>query len=145
MQRFRRALEFVDYLRLDHFRGFEAYWELPASARSAGEGRWMKGPGKRFFEALEETLGNLPLVAEDLGFITPEVENLKHIFQLPGMKVYQFSYNEMFASEEKHVVYYTGTMITIPSGPGAGKIIFLGLGNLQNRGDNAARILCLDH
>jgi 4-alpha-glucanotransferase len=109
VQRFRRALEFVDYLRLDHFRGFEAYWELPASARSAGEGRWMKGPGKRFFEALEETLGNLPLVAEDLGFITPEVENLKHIFQLPGMKVYQFSYNEMFASEEKHVVYYTGT------------------------------------
>jgi len=109
INRIRHALKFVDFLRLDHFRGFEAYWELPAGARSAAEGRWMKGPGKRFFEALEKSLGSLPLIAEDLGFITPEVVNLKHIFQLPGMKVYQFSHAEMLSAEEEHVVYYTGT------------------------------------
>lgn len=109
INRIRHALKFVDFLRLDHFRGFEAYWELPAEARSAAGGRWMKGPGKRFFEAVENSLRRLPLIAEDLGLITPEVANLKHIFQLPGMKVYQFSHSEMLSSKEKHVVYYTGT------------------------------------
>lgn len=109
VRRVRHALQFFDYLRLDHFRGFEAYWELPVGAGSAAAGRWRKGPGKRFFEVLEEALDGLPLVAEDLGFITPEVANLKHIFQLPGMKVYQFSQAEMLAGGERQVVYYTGT------------------------------------
>lgn len=109
VERLRRARELFDYVRLDHFRGFEAYWELPAGAASAAAGRWRKGPGKKFFAALEKALGPLPLVAEDLGFITPEVKNLKHIWQLPGMKVYQFSRAEMLEAREEQVVYYTGT------------------------------------
>jgi 4-alpha-glucanotransferase len=117
-KRIRQALTLCDYVRLDHFRGFEAFWEVPASEATAEKGRWLKGPGKRFFEALKAEFGELPFIAEDLGFITPGVRNLKNILGLPGMRIYQF---EESASDEAHVrghpirltdtecVYYSGT------------------------------------
>lgn len=88
--RMRQVLTNYDYLRLDHFRGFEAYWEIPAGEETAIKGRWLKGPGKRLFESLEQEFGLLPFLAEDLGYLTPEVHNLRNIFGFPGMKVYQF-------------------------------------------------------
>lgn len=109
LNRIRHALSLVDYLRLDHFRGFEAYWELPGDAETGEDGYWRKGPGKEFFEALFRELGPLPLIVEDLGFITPEVHNLKTIFRLPGMKVFQFSAEEMLAEVKPGDVFYTGT------------------------------------
>lgn len=115
--RFKQALRRFDVLRLDHFRGFEAYWEIPAQAKTAEEGRWMKGPGKRFFESLVREFGPLPLIAEDLGTITPEVNTLKAIFGFPGMKVIQFFSHEDHEykkgtgneKEKKNVVWYSGT------------------------------------
>ena len=71
VERLRAALAMVDMIRLDHFRGFEAYWEVPASEPTAVKGRWVKGPGAALFHAAEEALGELPLVAENLGVITP--------------------------------------------------------------------------
>lgn len=103
--RFRQALQRFDVLRLDHFRGFEAYWEIPAQATTAEEGRWIKGPGKRFFERMIREFGPLPLIAEDLGTITPEVNVLKAIFGFPGMKVVQFS----SLVDNEYEVYYSGT------------------------------------
>lgn len=88
--RVRRMLCLCDYLRLDHFRGFAGFWEVPAGESTAQNGRWMKGPGKRFFEALREEFGDLPFIAEDLGYITPDVRVLRNIYGLPGMKVFQF-------------------------------------------------------
>lgn len=107
VQRLKHTLGKVDYLRLDHFRGFEAYWEIPRDTKTADRGRWVKGPGKRLFEVLLRELGELPLIAEDLGVLTPEVFNLKHLFGLPGMKVFQFSHREMTAG--KDTIFYTGT------------------------------------
>lgn len=86
-------LGLCDYLRLDHFRGFAGFWEVPAGETTAQNGRWMKGPGKRFFEALREEFGDLPFIAEDLGYITPYVRNLKNIVGLPGMRVFQFEHS----------------------------------------------------
>jgi 4-alpha-glucanotransferase len=91
-ERFRRTLEMVDVARIDHFRGFEAYWEVPAEEPTALNGRWVAGPGRRLFDALEESLGRLPLIAEDLGLITPEVEALRDDLGLPGMRVLQFAF-----------------------------------------------------
>jgi 4-alpha-glucanotransferase len=88
--RIRRTMELYDYVRLDHFRGFEGFWEVPAGEATAENGRWLKGPGKRFFEALQEEFGDLPFIAEDLGYITPEVRNLRNILGLPGMRIFQF-------------------------------------------------------
>ncbi len=90
--RMRATLELVDWVRLDHFRGFEAYWEIPAGAADARGGRWVPGPGARLFEALERALGKLPLVAENLGVITPPVEELRRRFGFPGMAVLQFAF-----------------------------------------------------
>ncbi len=90
--RMRSALAAVDLVRLDHFRGFEAAWEIPAAAPTAEEGEWAPGPGGPFFEALRAALGELPLIAEDLGIITPAVEALRDGFELPGMKVLQFAF-----------------------------------------------------
>lgn len=110
MLRIKQALKRFDILRLDHFRGFEAYWEVPAEEKTAEKGRWMKGPGKRFFESLIKELGPLPLIVEDLGNITPEVNALKLIFGFPGMKVLQFTPLEQFAQEATtDCVYYSGT------------------------------------
>jgi 4-alpha-glucanotransferase len=106
-ERMRLALKMTDYVRLDHFRGFEAYWEVPAGAPNAAYGYWLKGPGQRFFAALEAEFGVLPVIAEDLGFITPEVRNLKNLFGFPGMLVWQFAQQEH--DVEQNSVYYSGT------------------------------------
>ena len=81
-------------MRIDHFRGFAAYWEVPSGEKTAVNGRWIKGPGASFFRALKDSLGqNLPIIAEDLGVITPDVEKLRDDFQLPGMKILQFAWS----------------------------------------------------
>ena len=105
----------VDIVRIDHFRGFEAYWEIPASEPTAMKGRWVKGPGEKFFKAMRDALGELPLIAEDLGVITPEVEALRDAFDFPGMKILQFAFggekNSSFLPHtfNKNCVVYTGT------------------------------------
>ncbi len=114
--RLRRLLERVDLVRIDHFRGFEAYWEIPAGSPTAATGRWVPGPGAALFESLRRRLGSLPLLAEDLGFITPAVEALRDQFELPGMRVLQFGFGPDEGSEKylphrylPHSVVYTGT------------------------------------
>lgn len=115
IERLRWTLDLVDVVRLDHFRGFEAYWEVPASAPTAREGRWVPGPGASFLEALRAALGGLPLIAEDLGVITPEVTALREAFGLPGMKVLQFAFDGdpdnpyLPHNYEPGYVVYTGT------------------------------------
>ena len=92
IDRFRAVLSQVDVVRLDHFRGFEAYWEIPGGDPTAEHGRWVKGPGVAFFEAVRDALGSLPVVAEDLGLITPEVEALRKRLGFPGMAVLEFAF-----------------------------------------------------
>jgi 4-alpha-glucanotransferase len=94
IERFRAATEMMDLLRLDHFRGFEAFWSIPAGHPTARKGRWVKGPGAPLFEAAQRKLGRLPFLAENLGIITPEVETLRRHFALPGMAVLQFGFGE---------------------------------------------------
>ncbi|NIM93727.1 MAG: 4-alpha-glucanotransferase [Anaerolineales bacterium] len=93
VSRMKSVLSLVDVVRLDHFRGFEAYWEIPAEAPTAETGRWVKGPGSEFFSTIQQELGELPLIAEDLGVITPGVEKLRESYNLPGMKVLQFAFD----------------------------------------------------
>lgn len=90
--RLKSAFEVADILRIDHFRGFEAYWEIPADEPTAVVGRWVKGPGSHFFERMAEKLGDLPIIAEDLGVITPEVVSLRDESGFPGMKILQFGF-----------------------------------------------------
>ncbi len=90
--RVRRQLQLADWLRVDHFRGFAACWEIPADAETAVDGRWVPSPGAELFEALQAALGRLPLIAEDLGVITPDVEALRDRFGLPGMRILQFAF-----------------------------------------------------
>jgi 4-alpha-glucanotransferase len=92
IDRFRSSLALFDLVRLDHFRGFEAYWEVPGGETTAMNGKWVKGPGEAFFTALQNALGDLPIVAENLGVITPAVEKLRHQFGLPGMSLLQFAF-----------------------------------------------------
>ena len=115
IDRIRRSVELYDIVRLDHFRGFEAYWAIPADEETAINGEWIKAPGLELFRALEAALGPLPLVAEDLGLITPEVEALRQELGMPGMKVLQFGFSskgahmhlpQQFTAE---TVAYTGT------------------------------------
>jgi len=94
IERFRANLALVDLLRLDHFRGFEAYWEIPASEPHAIHGRWVKGPGADLFAAVNGALGDLPVIAEDLGVITSEVESLRDAFGFPGMKILQMAFGK---------------------------------------------------
>jgi 4-alpha-glucanotransferase len=94
VDRFRASIEMMDLLRLDHFRGFEAFWSIPANHATARRGHWVKGPGARLFEVARKKLGTLPFVAENLGIITPEVEALRRRFALPGMAVLQFGFGE---------------------------------------------------
>jgi 4-alpha-glucanotransferase len=104
-----------DMLRIDHFRGFEACWEVPAREHTAANGCWIKGPGEGFFQALRDALGTLPIIAEDLGVITPEVEALRDRFGFPGMKILQFAFgsgadNPYLPHNMVHnSVVYTGT------------------------------------
>jgi 4-alpha-glucanotransferase len=92
IERVRASLKLFDLVRLDHFRGFEAYWEIPAGAPTAAEGKWVKGPGTEFFLTLQNELKELPFVAENLGVITPEVEGLRKQFGFPGMSLLQFAF-----------------------------------------------------
>jgi len=94
IERFRAALELYDAVRIDHFRGFEAYWEIPGDATTAINGRWVKGPGADFFAALEREFGDLPIIAENLGVITPEVESIRERFRFPGMAILQFAFGK---------------------------------------------------
>jgi len=109
------AFELADINRIDHFRGFDAYWEIPAAEETAIIGRWVKGPGLHFFKRLEEKLGQLPIIAEDLGVITPEVEALRDGAGYPGMKILQFAFggdqNNVFLPHvfTDNCVVYTGS------------------------------------
>ncbi|MCY3628435.1 MAG: 4-alpha-glucanotransferase [Bacteroidota bacterium] len=93
VRRMKRALSLCDSIRLDHFRGFAGYWEIPAEEETAVRGRWVTGPGQAFFDQLTETLGPLPILAEDLGVITPDVIELMQTNALPGMAVIQFGFD----------------------------------------------------
>lgn len=115
VQRMKWALDECDIVRLDHFRGFEAYWEIPEREETAVNGRWAKGPNHDLFHALRSALGRLPFIAEDLGTITPEVEHLRRAFELPGMRIMQFGFSNPGAHIylphrfESNTVVYTGT------------------------------------
>ncbi len=117
ISRIRRQLQLTDYLRIDHFRGFEAFWSVPAEEETAMNGAWIKGPGEKLFRAVEKELGTgLPIFAEDLGVITPEVDHLRESLGFPGMKVLQFGFGDM--GDKKYIphfytdvncICYTGT------------------------------------
>ena len=113
--RMKRALALADVVRIDHFRGFAAYWEIPATEPSAVNGRWVSGPGKELFQALHDSFPELPIIAEDLGFITPDVEELRDGVGLPGMRILQFAFAEdaghayLPHNYEVNTVAYTGT------------------------------------
>jgi 4-alpha-glucanotransferase len=115
LERFSTQLAMFDMLRLDHFRGFEKYWEIPATAETAVDGHWVAGPGAALFERLQQDFGDLPLVAEDLGIITPEVDALRLAFGFPGMKILQFAFDGgddnpyLPQNHEPLSVVYTGT------------------------------------
>lgn len=117
IQRIRNQLDQVDYVRIDHFRGFEAYWAVPFGETTALNGQWKKGPGEDLFLAVKKALdGELPIFAEDLGIITPEVERLRDMFGFPGMKVLQFGFESDSESsflphqiETRNCLCYTGT------------------------------------
>jgi 4-alpha-glucanotransferase len=114
--RVRHMLRLVDTLRIDHFRGFDSYWEIPASEPTAVRGRWLPGPGSAFFDHLRKELGDLPLVAEDLGELTPGVEALRDHLGFPGMKILQFAFDGQPANPylphnfpHANCLVYTGT------------------------------------
>ena len=116
MARLRRIFELVDVVRIDHFRGFEAFWEIPGGETTAINGKWVKGPDQHLFEVLLQRMGPLPIIAEDLGVITPPVEALRDRFEFPGMRILQFAFgNDDRAAEFRpesyppHCCVYTGT------------------------------------
>jgi 4-alpha-glucanotransferase len=115
IERFRRTFELVDLARIDHFRGFVAYWAVPEGAPTAREGRWRPGPGRELFDAVRSALGELPLIAENLGIITPAVERLRQELGLPGMHVLHYSFDDgpqnphRLENHEENGVVYTGT------------------------------------
>jgi 4-alpha-glucanotransferase len=115
VERVRRTFELVDLVRIDHFRGFAGCWEIPASEPTAIKGRWVPGPGEPLFTAIAKALGPLPIIAEDLGVITPDVEALRKTFGFPGMRVLQFAFagdasdRYLPHNHEPDSVVYTGT------------------------------------
>lgn len=115
VQRFESLLDYVDIIRIDHFRGFEAYWVVKQGETTAINGEWVEAPGEAFFAFLNEKLGKLPILAEDLGTITPEVEALRDKFEFPGMKILQFAFGSDTANPylpfnySRNCVVYTGT------------------------------------
>jgi len=115
VERFRHLLRLVDIVRIDHFRGFAAYWEIPAANETAVEGRWAPGPGRDVFLAARAALGEVPIVVEDLGLITPDVIALREELGYPGMKVLQFAFDSGATNPflphgfEQNLVVYTGT------------------------------------
>ncbi len=112
--RVRATLRQVDVIRLDHFRGFEAYWEVPAGRTTAEVGRWVKGPGTDLFDTLRRELGQLPLLAEDLGVITPEVEAMREQLRLPGMRILQFAFDR--AAENRYLPHNFDRQTTVYTG-----------------------------
>jgi 4-alpha-glucanotransferase len=115
IERIRHTLTQVDIVRIDHFRGFEAAWEVPAGDDTAANGKWVEGPGASFFQAVETALGKLSIIAEDLGVITAEVDALRLQFELPGMKILQFAFgienNPKYLPHnfEQNCIVYPGT------------------------------------
>ena len=115
VERIRRTFELVDVVRIDHFRGFASYWEIPASEPTAIHGRWLPGPGEALFKAIGRALGPLPIIAEDLGIITPDVHALRTKFAFPGMRILQFAFNGgsdntyLPHNHDHDSVVYTGT------------------------------------
>lgn len=116
VSRIKRSLDLVDIVRIDHFRGFESYWSIPFGEKTAVNGKWVKAPGKQLFTEIKKQLGDLPIIAEDLGIITEEVDELRKLFCFPGMKVLQFGFEG--GAESTHMphnfknsaaVVYTGT------------------------------------
>jgi len=114
-KRFSSLFELVDIVRIDHFRGFEAYWKIPGGEKTAQKGKWTKAPGEKLFNSLKKHLGELPILAEDLGVITPPVEALRDQFGFPGMKVLQFAFGTKMETKFlphnfiPNCVVYTGT------------------------------------
>jgi 4-alpha-glucanotransferase len=115
IERVRQTFDLVDIVRIDHFRGFVDYWEIPAAEPTAMQGRWRPGPGAAFFDALRNALGDLPVIAEDLGIITPQVGALRRAFALPGMRILHFAFSDgpsnpyLPHNHEPDTVVYTGT------------------------------------
>lgn len=115
INRFKKLFELVDIVRIDHFRGFDAYWEIPGDAETAIDGRWVKAPGEKLFNRVREVLGELPIIAEDLGVITKTVVELRDKFNFPGIKILQFAFGETGEKKflpHKHVencVIHTGS------------------------------------
>ncbi len=115
IERFRRTLELVDVARIDHFRGFVAYWAIPAGETDPRRGRWHRGPGRALFDAVARELGHLPLIAEDLGLITPAVDRLRRDLRLYGMRIVGRGFvrrhrrRHAVAAHARDVVVYTGT------------------------------------
>ena len=115
VKRVRHQLKYIDILRIDHFRGFDAFWEIPGDAPTAENGKWVKGPGAKLFETLKEELGELPIIAEDLGVITKSVNELRNKFNFPGMNILQFAFGEGMETRflphniKENSVVYTGT------------------------------------
>jgi len=115
INRVRATLEIFDIARIDHFRGFAACWEIPGGDKTAERGRWVETPGRELFTAIKNTLGQIPIIAEDLGVITPDVESLRDDFGFPGMRIVQFAFSsdtnniDLPHNYHKNVVVYTGT------------------------------------
>jgi 4-alpha-glucanotransferase len=114
VQRMRWAMMTCDYIRLDHFRGFDQFWEIPANEPTAVNGRWVDGPKDDLFHALRDELGGLPFFAEDLGYITPEVHALRERLDIPGMAVLQFGFGD------------TGAHIYLPHRMTPNRVIYTG-------------------
>ena len=115
IERLRESFKIYDIVRIDHFRGFESYWEVPAGSETSASGKWVKGPDYKLFAAVKEALGDLNIIAEDLGFMTDEVIELRERTGFPGMKILQFAFNPDDESiDSPHLapnnsVMYTGT------------------------------------
>jgi len=115
IERARAMLSLVDIIRIDHFRGFAAYWEIPGGDKTAERGQWVLAPGRELFQAIKSELGTLPIIAEDLGFITPDVIELRDEFDFPGMRILQFAFSSDATNKDlphnyvRNTVVYTGT------------------------------------
>lgn len=115
IQRFHAMLDYVDLIRIDHFIGFKSFWVVPQGASDARSGKWVDAPGDAFFETLKQELGTLPIFAEDLGTVTPEVEALRNRFEFPGMKILHFAFGEdgrhpyLPFNYDRNFLVYTGT------------------------------------
>jgi len=115
IERFDQMFNLYDAIRVDHFRGFDAYWQVPAEEKTAINGEWVNGPGARLFETIRKKLGELPIIAEDLGFVTPGVIELRDRFNFPGMKILQFAFDSDPGNDFlphnycRNSVVYTGT------------------------------------